>query len=225
MRKAETTSPTKAFRKKDLPRSNLTWMINGVPVSDPTRAQLLSLVPRRDYAVIKPPPSKADQWGMVWGLRLIHLVLDLTQELNAAAALRNLELNFPVTGEERRKVPLFIDDDLAPLTGSYMDRMIKAMLAYLGEHPYSWHSYRAALACSMLEAGATTPQILAMCRWQSDESLHTYATMSARATAYLLDAAYARDFAQIHPDDVPLLGPELMLNELRGFNFRDNEDN
>jgi hypothetical protein len=225
-RKAETTSPTRAFRKKDLARSGLTWLINGVVVHSPTRAQLLALRPLFDYAVLKPPPSKADQWGMVWGMKPIHLVYDPSQELSAAAALRDLELCFPIEGLlERKAVPLFMSDDKAPLTGPYMDRMIKAVMHHLGLHPYSWHSYRAALACSMLEAGATTAQILSVCRWQTEESLHTYATLSAAAYAELLTAAYGRDFTQVHPNDLPFaIGPEPVIRELRGFNMGEEDE-
>ena len=200
----------------------MTWLINEVMVLHPTREQLLLMQPLRDYAVVKPPPSKADQWGTVWGHRPIHLVFDPSQELNAAGALRELELSFPVEAAQRRTTPLFMNDNRTPLTGPYMDKLIKGILLHLGEQQYSWHSYRAALACSMLEAGASEPQILAVCRWQTAESLHTYATMSAKAYNKLLAAAYARDFTQIHPNDLPFsIGLDSMVQQLQGLEFGD----
>ena len=36
---------------------------------------------------------------------------------------------------------------------------------------YSWHSFRVALACSLLASGASHAEIQALCRWQSEASL------------------------------------------------------
>ena len=64
--------------------------------ADPTPAQLSSLVNGRDKAVIKPPRSKADQDGTIWGAHPIWLTLDETDVANPARWLRQLELAFPL---------------------------------------------------------------------------------------------------------------------------------
>jgi len=79
-------------------------------MADPTRAQLLNLLPGRDGAVIIPPPSKADQTGEIWGVHPIHLPYDPTDRANAATWLRDVELTLPVHGERRTSTALFVTD-------------------------------------------------------------------------------------------------------------------
>ena len=43
----------------------LTWIIDGIPVADPTSQQLAALVPGRDVALLAPPRSKPDQCGEI----------------------------------------------------------------------------------------------------------------------------------------------------------------
>ena len=66
--------------------ASLTWRIGGEDVPCPTVAQLLALRPG-DFAVLKPPPSKADQFGMRWGSKPIWLPFDAGARICAAAAL------------------------------------------------------------------------------------------------------------------------------------------
>ena len=54
---------------------------------------------------------------------------------------------------------------------------------------YSWHSARIYLACALLDAGASSGQIQAMCRWLSEESLHIYARMNETTYSYWLARA------------------------------------
>jgi hypothetical protein len=61
LRKAETTSMTKKTTLKDMTRSNLTWNIDGIYVTEPTKRQLQSMVSGRVFTMLKPPPSKSDQ--------------------------------------------------------------------------------------------------------------------------------------------------------------------
>ena len=95
LRKAETTSKTKKMTLKDMTRSNLTWNIDGIYVTEPTKRQLQSMVSGRDFAMLKPPPSKSDQWGAVWGSLHIYLTFLPELECNAAAALAELEIFHP----------------------------------------------------------------------------------------------------------------------------------
>ena len=103
-----------------------------------------------------------------------------------------------------------------------MDALLKRMLEAVGcGVQYSWHSYRAALACQLLEAHASTAEIMSLCRWQTEESLRTYAQLSASAYTNLLDGAYGRDFTQVRYSETPVAAEQLMMQELRNFNFTD----
>ena len=123
LRKAETTSMTKKTTLKDTTRSNLTWNIDGIYVTEPTKRQLQSMVSGRDFAMLKPPPSKSDQWGAVWGSLHIYLNFLPEPECNAAAALAELEIFHPVQlAAGRRTTPLFMDNQARPITGSAADK-------------------------------------------------------------------------------------------------------
>ena len=221
LRKAETTSQTRKFSKCDLPLSNCRWNIAGGYVSKdgPTRQQLLSMEPGRDFLALTPPPSKSDQWGITWGHRKIYLMYRPERDINAAAELRELELGFPVHGElERRSTPVFRDNAGCPLTGSAMDKLMVAALKAIGSpHMYSWHGYRAALACSLLRAGRTNPEIMAMCRWQTEDSLLTYAQMTEEHYTEMLDLAYGADISSIQPKDVPVISEQFVAQDLSTY--------
>ena len=135
---------------------------------------------------------------MVLGTKPIYLRYCPSKEINAATSLMELELLFPLHDDERRNIALFCDNEKMPLTGHTLDRLLQLMLT-AADHttPYSWHSCRAALACQLLESGASTVDIMTLCRWQSEESLAGYAQHSAQAYPRLLNDAYARDFIQV----------------------------
>ena len=220
MRKAEVTSKTRQLKKSDLLRSNLTWIINDVHESDPTTEQLMSMRPGSSWAVLKPCPSKADPFGMVWGTKPIYLSYCPAREINAAASLMELEIMCPAHGNERRELPLFCDNDRAPLTGSAMDKLLQTMLAAIRQTTlYSWHSFRAALACQLLDAHASTADIMSLCRWQSEESLAGYAQHSMQAYTELLDKAYARDFTQVRYSQTPVSTEHELLRNMSGLHI------
>jgi hypothetical protein len=220
MRKAEVTSTTKKLSRTDLLRSNLTWIINHKIESDPTDAQLRSMTPGSSWAVIKPCPSKADPFGMVWGTKPIYLSYCPSKEINAATSLMELELMFPLHNDERHNRALFCDNDKMPLTGHALDRLLQCMLTAAGHTTlYSWHSFRAALACQLLEAGASTADIMALCRWQSEESLAGYAQHSAQAYTRLLNNAYARDFTQVRYSQTPVSQEYEMIRNMSGLHI------
>jgi hypothetical protein len=210
---------TLTFTKKDMSRANLSWSINGITLVEPSREELLSMVSDRDYAILKPPPSKADQWGTVWGNLPIYLTFDKSKSVNAASALRTLELNFPVDDiMRRRRTPLFCANDWKPLTGSFMDIYIQAALQAVGcQTKYSWHGFRASLACRLLAAKATNPQIQALCRWQSKESLRIYAKLTQQDYHQLLDDAYAQDISQIQYAALPKHSDLQMVQSMSNF--------
>ena len=219
LRKAETTSKTKIMTLKDMTRANLTWSIDGIYVTEPSRRQLESLVPGRDFALLKPPTSKSDQWGAVWGNLHIYLTFLPGLECNAAAALAELELFYAVqSAADRRKTPLFLDNQARPITGSEADRWIlKALEVIRSPVKYSWHSFRVALACSLLASGASHAEIQALCRWQSEDSLRIYARMSQPHYQTLLRAAYGADISQVQPHTLPRTSDLGLAQELNTF--------
>ena len=63
---------------------------------------------RTDYAVVIPPPSKADQFGTAWGSNPIYLRFSDTAAINAARAIRDLKLAWPIAAADRQNTPLFV---------------------------------------------------------------------------------------------------------------------
>ena len=175
---------------------------------------------------MKPPPLKADQWGIVWVNLPVYLTYDPAQEINAAAALLKLELHFPVEGyDARRGAPLFCDNAWKPLTGSFLDKYIVAALTIVKSPiKYSWHSFRASLACRLLASGATNPQIQALCRWQSEESLRIYAKMAHKDYYGLLQNAYAKEFDQIQFSSIARYTDISMAQALNSFELSSSHD-
>lgn len=143
--------------------------------------------------------------------------------MNAAAELGELELAFPVHGyDRRRKTSIFRDSDSKLLTGSNMDRLMSAALEAIGiSTKYSWHGYRASLACSLLQAGRSNAEIMSLCRWQTKDSLLVYAQLDHVNYSEMLRQAYGRDISTIQPSERPVvarvLSEQSVAQELRGY--------
>ena len=195
-RKAELALPAGAeFDDFCIKRASLSWRIAGVIVAAPSRAQLEGLC-RGDFALITPPPSKADHFGTFFGNRPVWLPFVDTPG-NAAAALAQLELRIPVAAAERRSSPLFMEAPRTPLGAGRADRLLKHLLHQIMSKSeasrYSWHSFRIGLACALLAKGARPELIQALCRWKSPESLVIYARLNAEAYGdWVLSALSAR---------------------------------
>ena len=189
-----TTGRAAAFRKADvLPvtksefdlasasRSNLTWYFQGKYRASLTPDELRSLT-MADRAVIKPPPVKNDPFSESFGNHPIHLPWDGSDLLNAARWLADMELRFPVSDAERRKVPLFPSHSVTePLTHGPADKAFRSVCTEaLGEErakQLTLHSMRIFAACSLLAQGASRPLIMALCRWKCEASLEIYARL------------------------------------------------
>ena len=183
IRKAEGATPNGApLTQRRLRRSNLLWRLNGIPVADPSPAQLLHMIPGRDGAILIPPPSKADQTGEIWGVHPIHLAFDPSDRANAATWLRKLELKLPVHGAQRSTVALFVTNSkLSEMRHSTVDTYLGHFLKlHLGAAAgrYSFHSFRIGFACALLAAGCDIYTIQALARWRSPESIRIYARMN-----------------------------------------------
>ena len=180
-RKADVALGTGDWDSTKMSWASLKWLIDGKVVLAPTEAQLMSLVPGRDYAILMPGPSKADAFGMRWGNNPIWLPYDPTAAVNAAFALMQWELCARVPADERRETPLFCGPDGVgtPLRGAALDKLLHSLLTFvLGDaalaKKYSVHSFRSYLASALLAAGCTDGQIQAALRWASLEALLIY---------------------------------------------------
>ena len=174
---------------KRLSRWHLRWRIDGVMVYNPTSAQLRGLK-TGDYAILIPPTSKADQFGLEWGPNPIWLRVDVTEGVNAALALAQLELAYPVAPLERRATPLFVDGSKQGLTIDALrtdfKRKLKARFASQLTGTVTLHSFRVYLACCLLALKRSHDEIKALLRWKSDEALAVYARLNASDYADLL---------------------------------------
>ena len=72
-------------------RANLRWFIGGVAVPGPMVQQLRSLTDH-EYALIIPPPRKADRVGIVWGDKLMFFPVRFNAPYCAALQPRCLDL-------------------------------------------------------------------------------------------------------------------------------------
>ena len=60
-----------------------------------------------DYLVVTPPPSKSDQFGLIWGSLPIYAPFGSTGPLNAATLIQDLLLAFPPVCGQEQATPLF----------------------------------------------------------------------------------------------------------------------
>ena len=191
-------------------RESLTWWLRGkLYNSGAVPSELLAHPRTGDFAILVPPPSKSDPYDMVWGNKPIWLPF-ADDAMCAFTALAELERHDSFDGRPQDSA-LFTDEDGLPFAGYQLDKMLAHMLArhYPAEvaKNYSWHSARIFLATSLLEAKASRAEIQALCRWQTEESLNTYAILGAKHYARLLsgalsvevDAARANTLAQAVP--------------------------
>ena len=191
-----------------LTRSSLRWCIRGVKgIRDPTAAELRSVGPG-DYVEVWPRQSKCDFTGEVWGDKPVFLHWS-SDAGNACAALVALELLAPVHGTERLAAPLLCDEAGRPLSETLAQRLFDAMLlAVLHDggtaRQYSWHSFRHGLATRLRQSDCPADVIMQICRWQTIDSLRTYAQLGADEYKRWLGASYTRDFTRASPLDVQI---------------------
>ena len=205
------------FSRRHAARSSLRWMLRGVVYSTPP-PDLLADPRQGDYAILIPPVSKADPTGAVWGALPIYLHHQSTDANSAFAKLSKLELLSPVKGEARAHVPLISPDGVSPFTGAQLDRVLHSIIP---RRAYSWHSARIGLACRLLAAGATSAQIQALCRWQTEDSLRVYARLNPDKYSQLLTTAHTADPHSVSTSSLPPLSDELALRQLLGLSLRD----
>ena len=205
MRKAEVSiSSGERFDKTHVSRADLRWRLRGrVYVSPP--ANLLAAPQPGDCVMLKPPLSKADPFGAVWGASPIYLSYEPNDPLCAFSALAAVEIHDPV--DARENTPLLSPDGASPFLAGHLDTMLRAMLVVTvgaaEATKFSWHSMRIWLACSLLASGASHAQIQALCRWRSDEALAIYARLNQTTYAALLRRALVADVNSVRMNQLP----------------------
>ena len=160
---------------------SLTWVIGGVMISHPTAAQLASLRPGIDGARLAPPRSKPDQTGEIHCPFSVVLTYHPDDPINAASALRDLELRVGSSVSNRGTTPLFCDPEGEPYSHHFLHSILRAALTHLYGPAvaslYSFHSFRSGLATALHAAGVPDAMIQLICRWMCPESLHVYRRM------------------------------------------------
>jgi hypothetical protein len=206
MRKAEVSlSPKVVFGCTQLAMANVRWLIGGRIIDAPTVAQFAAMVDG-DYALLRPPPSKADQFSLHWGASTIYLryyTSAVVHPICAARELRNEEMRRAVPAARRSMVPLFVSDGgdapwrHGPLTDTFGQMMAVICGGADAAACYSMHSFRIYLACALLSAGASSGTIQTMLRWRSDDALRIYARINDSKYAEWLTLAGAAEVSSV----------------------------
>ena len=199
-----------AHTLKRLSRWHLRWRIAAVsdePIFSPSLQQL-GLLRDGDFAILIPPTSKADQFGLEWGPSPIYLRYSTDESVNAARELRDLEVAWPVEGDARRSTPLFVSGNRQAMTQDALRAAFKARLRAGGfDHALidavSLHSFRVYLACALLALKRSHDEIKALLRWRSDEALRIYARLTPAAYADLLVGVGDADVASRRSHNLP----------------------
>ena len=170
-------------------RASVTYCIGGHTHVDPPEEELRRMA-EGDHAALAPRGSKCDQYGTCHGTEPIILPFHDRRD-NAAKWLRDIELRWPVRGDQRRRVALFCDGKGDPYSDSKFASYVKgALKAVVGEQRaklYSPHSWRVWLASSLRMCNASDARIQAMGRWLSPDSVKIYSRMTTHEYASWVD--------------------------------------
>ena len=183
MRKGEVSLPANArFDKSRLSMLNVRWSIGGVVYDELTPSLYERLRVEGGYALLRPPPSKADPFSLHWGPCTIYLRFDATETINAARELAREELRRQVPLVERESAPLFVNADGGAwrhaALAKIFDDIVVAVCGAARAKQVSMHSWRVYLACALLAKGASFATIQTMLRWRSEDALRIYARIN-----------------------------------------------
>ena len=162
-----------------------------------------------DLAILIPPKSKCDQFGLEWGQAPIYLRFRRQSPICAARAQRDLELCLPRHGREQREATaLFTKDDGSPLSTANVDSLFKDCITQSGvaraaTARYSPHSFRRYLACALKAQGASDSTIQALLRWKTDESLKLYSIINDETYADYIDGAGKANVLSVRTNALP----------------------
>ena len=202
MRKGEVSLPKNArFDRSRLSMRNVRWSIGGVVYDELTPELYARLCAEGGYALLRPPPSKADPFSLHWGPCTIYLRFSATEVINAARELAREEIRRRVPLSERESAPLFVKADggawrHAELAKTFDDIMV-AVRGPARAAQVSMHSWRVYLACALLSKGASFATIQTMLRWRSEDALRIYARINNFAYADWLTSAQGASVSSV----------------------------
>jgi hypothetical protein len=208
-----------------LTRANLVWCIGGVLFTTPSRAQLEGLT-EDDYALLIPPPSKTDEFGVIWGDKPMYLPIRFKADYCAALRLREIELAFPLDSDETRaQTPLFCTDSFEPITHDTAHKILAAIKELVltdewDKSLFTFHSFRVTLASQMGEMDCSDSEIQSMCRWQTKQSLRIYKRMQPAAAIQLLDKAAKANLKSYTAANIPTISSYDYVMGIHAYNAR-----
>jgi len=200
--------------------SSLSWLIGGVTMTRPTRAQLCGLRPGRDKALVSPPRAKPDQWGEIHCPFPVSFTYSPDNPIDAASGLRDIELMHIAHGQplDRSATALFCDINHQPYTHHYLHHLLRCVLPHLyGERVarlYSWHSYRLGLATALHAAKVDDGMIQLICRWMCPKSLHVYRRMGTNEHERLTRSAMTANVELIQSTNIPKIDADQMYAQV-----------
>ena len=188
-------------------RASLRWFIGGVAVNDPTVEQLRSLT-ESDYALIIPPPSKTDRFGIVWGDKPMYFPVRYSAPYCAALQLRALELAYPLHGKHRVQAPLFVQEPGIPFTFYILTKLLASVKPLImpeveDTSAYTYHSFRVLLATQLGSSRCSTQEIQSMCRWLSPASVALYNRLQPLDAIAMLDQAQSATISSTASANLP----------------------
>ena len=103
--------PKAKFDRSRLSMLNVRWRIGGRICDYLTPALYVRLQTEGGYALLRPPPSKADPFSLHWGPCTIYLRYSATEKINAARELAREEMRRAVDPSLRESAPLFVTSE------------------------------------------------------------------------------------------------------------------
>ena len=222
LRLDECTTNRDDWNLSKMSRASLKYFIRGQYITDPSRQQLRSMT-EKDAAVLTTATSKTDFTGAIHGGKVIVLPYRKHHTYNGCRAMVDLEMAFPVRGEERSRTPLFTDDESVAVKASFVRTLLHHMLVHEHMHhvlpaddlrKFSFHSFRKFYATCLSKAGADRERIQSLCRWADPASVDLYDMLGVDDHAALADKAYAQSPMAITP---------AILENLRVTQLDDND--
>ena len=188
---------------------------NGRKIAVPTAEDWRALVPG-DSILLAPCTSKSDQFGEEHCPFPSILPFD-GLDTDAAAAIRDIELEQPCAPADRKTTPLFSDAQGVPYSYAMLHNDLRALLAALFgsafSKAFSWHSIRIGLACALCAADAPDAVIQLICRWASPDSLKVYRQLGIEKNVFWVTKAHAVTFDATRVNNLPALDTMDALQE------------
>ena len=197
--------------KKHFSWDNVKWRIGGTIYNRLTPA-LAAAIGDGDMCIVRPPPSKADPFGLRWGPNPIYLPYSSYTPINAARELAALESASGIGSADRQAVPVFCGwqartgGHSGMLRKAAVDARFKAGMEAIApdsSHTYSVHSFRIYLCTALAAAGASDTRIQAMLRWASEDALLLYKRGDEHEYASWVHVAGQTSFTTIRSQNLP----------------------